>query len=898
MSYTADTVIDTRPLPDVVATPRRPWRRWPAWILGLLLCLWLTDTGISILIQHTRLRAELTAHLQSDFGRPVEVGSYSFSLWSGPALEAQSVTVSEDPRFGNEYFLRSESLTMGLRWQSLIRARLELGTLSLKQPSLNVVRSEEGDWNIANWLPRLSVPSSVDGAGGSRRASFGKIEVDGGRINFKRVDEKLPFALVGVAGTVEADASGLWTIDLDAIPWRAAENIQNAGMIHVAGHVGGTSSRLLPAALDLAWNDASVSDVLRLAQSYDHGIRGTMALQLNAQTQGASWFLQGRAELRQLHRWDLPIRSDNPGLNLLAKMKVSPNGSGVEISDAILEGPHSNARATGTISWVPPSPKIPSGNSPPPGLQITSSAIELGDVLTWVRAFHSDVAQDISATGSAGLDAAFAGWPPHLSTVSITSPGAELRANRLRVPVRMGQTAFRYDGGRVSMPPATVTFGVSDAPAQGFVKADITPVMARNGHPASGTSVDTHITGSMTQIRDLIATAGELGWKFSQSWDLAGPLRFDVRWRAQGNPLSSPSPSTGFIESGVIAAKIVEPDTVSLHVPFLNQPIEQIVGRVDWKSNQRHISLTGAKAFGANWKGTFDRLDSDPSWKFALAADRLTSTDLDRWLNPRWHETFLYRMLPFLNSGPSANSIPENQRASGTLSLDQFTLPPLVVHALTGTLDIEGRHIRLQNGKGRLYGGQVNGSFDANLHPLPQYEANIEYDGVDLSALSSASEALSDLFDGSADGQATFSARGATRADLIASIECQGWVNARRVELRMIDLTDSFRDDARRVGTSNFPRAFTNFSCEDHNLQFRDLTLSGTGPEIQGQGSLTPNRTLDFQLHRVEGGAAPGTDAPSDDSIRLPAPGELYHVTGPLSSPELNRVPVPIHHRP
>ena len=808
----------------------------------------------------------------------------------GPTLEAQSVIVSEDPRFGHEYFLRSESLTVRLRWQSLLRGRLELGTLSLKKPSLNIVRNPDGDWNIASWLPRLS-ESAADGANNPRRVTFRRIEVDGGRINFKRGDEKLPFAFIGVAGTVETDLPGLWRIDLAAVPWRAAEIIQQAGTIHVAGHVGGTSSRLLPAALDLSWADASISDVLRLAQSYDHGIRGTMALQLNAQTQGESWILQGQAELRQLHRWDLPIRSDNPGLNLIAKMKVLPEASGVEVNEAMLEGPHSNARASGLISWNPPSRQRTSTSPATPSLQLSSAAVDLGDVLSWIRAFHSGVADDIFVNGTAGFEVTFTDWPPRLYSATITSPGAELTGRRLRLPVRLGQTAFHYEDERISLLPATLSFGATNTPAADSLKADVSPVRGRSERPS-----DTHITGNMNQVRDLIVTARELGWNISQGWDLTGPLRFDLHWR--GQPVSWPTQPVGFVELGVAGAKGVDANAASLHVPFLNQPVQQIVGRVDWKPKQRHIALAAAEAFGAKWKGTLDRRESDEGWQFALSADRITSAELDRWLNPRWRQSFLYRMLPFLDSGGVATPIPENLRARGNISLDQFTLAPLVIRRLNGELDIEGRHIRLTSAEGQLYGGQVTGSIDANLQVSPRYEVTVGYDGVDLSSLSGVSSALNGLFGGLASGEAIFSTHGASRADLLASIECQGTVQARGVELSMIDLPSSLRDGVRRPGTSRFQRTSATFACDDRKLQFQDMVISGLGPEIDGEGTFNLDHTLDFQLHMIpDSPEAPRTASVSRDRLP-PQDGEVYRLTGPLSAPEVTRIPASLHHRP
>src|SRR6202789_591787 len=143
---------------------RRSWTRWLRWIVFVLVFLWLADFGVSLLIRHTRLQRRLTARLESVFGRSVEVGRYDFSLWGGPTLQAQSVTFGEDPRFGNEYFLRAESLTVRLRWQGLMRGHIQLGTVSMERPSLNLVRNLEGDWNLAEWLPKPSSAATSSAA--------------------------------------------------------------------------------------------------------------------------------------------------------------------------------------------------------------------------------------------------------------------------------------------------------------------------------------------------------------------------------------------------------------------------------------------------------------------------------------------------------------------------------------------------------------------------------------------------------------------------------------------------------------------------------------------------------------------------------------------------------------
>jgi hypothetical protein len=879
---------------------RRVLSRWLIWILLVPFFLWGASAGISLVIQHSRLQRQLTARLAAAFGRPVEVGRYDFSFWGGPVLEAQSVTIGEDPRFGREYFLRADSMAVRLRWQSLLRGRLELGTLSLTRPSLNLVRNATGEWNLAEWLPRpAGMPAAVESPSPSPAAfpalRFRRIEVDAGRINFKRGDEKLPLAFVGVSGAVETDRPGRWRIGLEATPWRAAVIVQQAGTMYVSGHVGGTSSRLRPAALDVAWMDASVSDVLRLVRGDDYGIRGALALALSARTreQGDGWAVQGRAELRQIHRWDLALRPDNPSLNLIVRTEWRPSASSVDLTDVVLEAPHSIARASGRFSWNRAG-ILEGQKSPLVEVTVPSARVDLGDLLAWVRAFHPGVAESLSVRGLADVRADLSGWPPQIVNATLASEGADFSGPALRRPAHLGQLRLRYNRGIASFLPVTLSWGAPAGPSDGSFRIDMPAKPAPNTFPAW------HVAGNASQMRDLIAMAGAFGWNLARGWDLAGPLRCDLRfegapypWPAETSaesPLRSMAWPVGWIEFGTPGAS---GGGASLRAPFLNQPIEQIKARADLRPGARHIALGSAQAFGTHWSGSFERRETDPAWQFALSGDRLVAADLDRWLNPRWRESFLGRMLPFLSPRTPANVEPENLATTGRLNLGQFTLGSFDVRRLQGDLKIAGRRVEWTNAAGEFYHGTLGGSFHADVNATPVYRANLNFGRVDLSALAAESPQLAGLFGGSASGEISFDARGATRADLVASLRCQGDARFIGAELRSINLAESLRQAARRPGTSAFREASSAFTCRDGKVQFQTLVLSGPAGEINGSGSVDFNRNLDFRLRLLTRPAADARAAGVSGASEV-----TYRLSGPLASPQVARISAAPPRRP
>jgi len=914
-SHVSNTLTQTHIARDPVesASAQRSWFRWPKRIIRFFVCLWLANLAISFLIQHTALNRKITARLESAFGRSVEVEGYSFSLWGRPTLEAQSVIVAEDSRFGHEYFLRADSLTMSLRWQSLLLGHLDFGTISLSRPSLNLVRNAEGDWNLAEWLPRLSAtpgaalqgssnPAARNSSGASTALRFNRINVDAGRINFKRGDEKLPFALVGVTGYLEPAGPGQWSMDLEALPSRAAVIIQQAGTLHLSGRVGGTSSRLRPAALNLAWMDASIPDLLRLFRGTDYGIRGNLALSINARTEAQDWLLQARAEIRQIHRWDLPLRADNPSLNLSAKVNLAPERSSFQVVESSLESPHSNARASGTMSWNQPVGDLRTGvrenshgssdrmsirdsreelldHASQPALKIVSDSISLVDALAWARAFHSGISDDLTLQGFATIDLALGGWPPQLEDGTLSVESAQLTGKTLPVPMQLDSTSLHYDPKGISVLPATLSFGASG----GAIHIETLAATPK-------TTSALHIAGSLTDAGNLISTARLLGWDISRGWDITGPVRGDLKW--QGSPYPWQGSPVGTLDFGLQATS-TEPagepagrtNGDTLRAPFLNLPVEQIKAHVDLKTNVRHVNVASAHAFGAVWNGSFDRRDlSADGWRFDLAADKLVAADIDRWLNPRWRQSFIDRVLPFLNSRPLATVSPDRLSASGKISVDQFTLAPFVIHRVQGEASIDGRRVTLTNFRAQFYKGDLNGFVRADLEASPAYRVNLDFTNVDLSSLTAAAPSLADRFDGSTSGKISLVTRGTTRADLLSSLECRGTAKISAAELLNIDLGASIAAAAFRPGKSSFRETSTDFTCADSKINFQHLQLSTPTANISGEGSAEFNRNLDFSL------TVPGKSA-SDHGTQSPQPrSETFRLTGNLTEPQITRI--------
>ena len=834
-------------------TPRQPWKKWWGRFVLFLVTIWVADVGFSWIVQHSRLNRYLTSRLETAFGRHVEVGQYSFSVIQGFRLRADSVTVAEDPRLGQEYFLRADELTVSFRWRALLRGRFELGTLSLTRPSLNLVHASDGRWNLAEWLPRPSGAASAN-AGAAPRLQ--RIEVDSGRINFKSGPDKLPFALVEVNGAVEQDGPGRWRLDLEAQPARAAVVVQQAGTVRLQGTVGGTSSRLRPADLELTSQDASLSDLLRLARNDDYGVRGLFSGSLRAHTEGPLWDFVARVEFRRLHRWDLPFRPDNPAANVALKLRWAPDIHHVDITDGLIEFPRSIVQAVGSFDWS--SRHTPRGN-----LLLTSSSVQMDDVLSWCRAFHSGIPDEVALNGSASLKLDVAAWPPELSSGSVSSRGIELGGGSLLASVRVGALGAEFESGQWTLAPVEVTLGS---------QAGTFRVEASAGRHGSSWKSSIKVAGEADRVESLFEAAAALGWPLPRGWEITGPARADLRW--QGEPYPQLTQPVGSLELA----------GMSLRAPFLNRPIAFTKARMEFSPDNERVILTAAQAFGARWNGTLVRHDPVAPWQWDLSADHLSAADLDRWLNPQWRGGILQRVLPFLgNSSPVI--LPLGLRGRGKFSVDQFTVDPLELRHLRAQMSLDGRRIELDGAQADFYGGVVRGSFRADLEPQPSYHLQAALDRANLAKLTISAANLRDRFAGVASGELELDTHGLGRAALAASLDCRGAVQVRDAQITGMDLLESLTMASLRSGISAFPLASAEFSCSASKVRFAELRLEGLGTEIRATGSVDFGSNLDLHLRALPPVLA-GKNAPP-----LPAPARgIFQLTGTLEIPRLVRV--------
>ena len=880
----------------------KQWRKWRKRALLLLGLVVVSQASVSLLVRTHRVHAFLIQHLERAFGRPVEVAHFELRLLPSPRLDADRVTIGEDPGFGNEYFLRAARLTAGLRWTGLLRARLEFGSLFLSRPSLILVRNNARRWNLERWLPPAQPSARVYGppiiATSANRLT--RIDIDDGRIDFKIADEKLAFAFTNVSGRIEQVSPGRWRLRLAAEPWRSGASLQSAGTMVVQGDVAGTSARLQPAEIHVHWEQVSLADLLRLFRGRDYGVRGVFSLDAvaksgNAETaiaarfQPGEWSYSIQARAARIHRWDLTERQDNPRVNASLLGRLNIVSGDVYASRVVIETAKSNLRGTAR-AYI--------STEPAWEMHVDSAGIQASDALAWYRAFQPGVDDSISVEQYFTGEMTLRGLPLEVTEAAFSSAGGEAHVPGLNAALRIGAIEGGRARDKLTIDPIYISY-IAGARAEGAVAAVANsgvqgaadasakhraPVENRGGvsvglsHDFSEHTGRVSIDGHLERVEDALTLTAALGHQLNHGWELRGPV--GAALRLEWNTTKPPQHRARWNGR-------VDMVTGEFQAAGLNQPLQVNKTTLSWKDGVRSFLIGGTQGFGAIWSGTIfapnsTESDGDGKWSFQLHADHLDAAELDRWIGPRSRPGWLQRLLPSLLGGATqsvaASELVRRVNAEGELQIDEFTMEKLRLQQVTLDGGLHNLHLDVRNASARWAGGTVHGKVVARFLPRPAYDVTAELDRIDLAQLPSPPRAA-DRFFGTASGSLHLTTQGVGREELLQGLAGRGDMRMHNVEFRGWDISASFADGSPRTGQSRWATGEGTFLLRDQGIVLSGLRLESGREVTFVKGTVSFGRDANLTIQ---------TSSDGKRESRTLEPGRVLKISGPLDVPRMS----------
>ena len=350
-------------------------------------------------INVNRYKARMASSLSSAVGRPVKIGEVEMRLIPQPGFVMANVEIGDDPEISSEPILRAEQVIADLRLSSLWRGRLEIAKLSLKYPSLNVVRGNDGHWNLESLLWRASrtkvAPTGQKHA--EARVRFPYIQADLGRVNFKFGLEKHVFAFTDADFVLFSPGEDQWHMRIEAKPVRTDTNISDTGTVKADLNFQ-RAEMLRDTAVSgkVSWQRGQLGMITKLINGRDGGWRGMLELQSEVSGTPSELHFTAAATLQDFRRFDI-YAGDALSLSATCNGIASITANAITGFQCQLPVSPGTVNVSGTVGAELNNYDV----------SIAGENIGSNSLVNVLRHVKKDVPVDLSATGSLSMAAKF-----------------------------------------------------------------------------------------------------------------------------------------------------------------------------------------------------------------------------------------------------------------------------------------------------------------------------------------------------------------------------------------------------------------------------------------------------------------------------------------------------------
>ncbi len=702
-------------------------------IAALLVILFLFRPGIF------KLRNRISNSIGNALGRRVTIDNVRLHALPRPGFDLEGLVIYDDPAFSSEPMIRAQDVFAAIRFRSLLRGRLEIATLSATEPSVNIVRSSNGRWNLASLIERnAQIPAApTHKAASERRPAFPYLEASNARINFKIGPEKTSYALVDADVALWQDSENSWGARMKAQPMRTDFNLTDTGQVQVtATWQRATSLRLTPMHVTLAWQKGQLGQITKLLTGKDRGWRGEVAFTTNLLGTPEALAIESQAAIQGFRRYDI---LDNRNIRLAAHCGGQYNAVNDSLEDLLCESPIGGGLLR--LSGMTGATTAPRSYT----LALEARKVPVASVVELAREAKQRLPLDLTADGllDAGFRVVRTGSEPAQFTGSGVASEVRLRSNGGRDSIELGNVPLAFvDNGTCCKANRLNTLAHTKAHAK-EPDAELAESHLRVGPVSVAVNASAPLTaGGAISIG---------GYNFFLRGDLDLKNLFRLE-NALGVPAFEPAAegsakldmSISGIWQGLAAPNALgtaQLRSVRAETPGLNIPIEITAATVTLSPDVTSVEQVSARTGETRWTGSMRApRHCAPSclFQFDLNADRLSAGALAEWFTPHPAKRPWYRILSSGDqvSGEQGHSRLLALQAHGTLHVAQFEMNNALATQVTTALTADHGKIRLDHVRGQFLQGIHEGTWtvDVSARP-PEYHGSGTLQNISLDRL-------------------------------------------------------------------------------------------------------------------------------------------------------------------
>lgn len=693
------------------------------------------------------LRNRIANSIGSALGRRVTLDNVRLRLLPRPGFDLEGLVIYDAPAFSAEPMIRADGVSAALRLSSLLRGRLEIATLSATEPSINLVRNNQGRWNLASLIERnAQIPAAPTAKRASEpRPAFPYLEATGARINFKIGQTKKSYALMNADVALWQDSENSWGARIKAEPVRTDFHLTDTGLVQVnASWQRALTLRVTPLQLTLQWHSGQLGQITQLLSGKDRGWRGGLNLTATVSGTPEAMKIKSQTTIEDFRRYDIV---GTESMRLATGCSAEYNAMTSALADLLCESPISSGtlRLRGSFALVAQSPTY--------DLTLDAEKVPLTSLVHLLRQAKKQIPSDLTASGL--LNAAFHArrsilpaandasslFPPEAWTGNGSATSVILSSTAGKDAIALGTIplALKYqDTGPAVVISAKMLANLLRRPLMPQKHRDLSELRLQIGPSALSIngSAPLNAAGSISTAGYLFSLRGDAELKdlFRLERILGLPV---TRPAAEGSAkldVSISGPWQGFAAPSTLGTAQLR--NVRAEMRGLNTPIEISSASISLAADVLSMQKISARTGNTHWSGgvtaprhcsianpaTEIASNTGPAvpncmFQFDLSADQVSTADLADWFTPHPAKRPWYRILNSNSSNPSGGSPLLAVQARGNLHVGRFAVKKMIATQIATEVEVDRGKIALKSLRAQLLQGTHQGSWTVIATP-------------------------------------------------------------------------------------------------------------------------------------------------------------------------------------
>jgi AsmA protein len=218
-------------------------------VIGIVVLIIVVAVGVLLATFNPNdYRGTVQTKLEQQLNRKVSLGDMSLGLFP-LRFRVANLSIADDPKFGNRPFIQTQELSVSVKLLPLLSKSVEVDSLSLERPSVELIKNAQGMWNFSSLgqnapatapptpsapgaSSRAPAPSPAPAESSGQQFSLGELAINDGLVAITDLQDRKPRTVYNNINLKLTDFAPNSPFNLDAsvhLPGSGSQEVQLQG---------------------------------------------------------------------------------------------------------------------------------------------------------------------------------------------------------------------------------------------------------------------------------------------------------------------------------------------------------------------------------------------------------------------------------------------------------------------------------------------------------------------------------------------------------------------------------------------------------------------------------------------------------------------------------------------